>query len=291
MRVWWQAIRPKTLLASIGPIILATSLAASDGFFNAVLFAVTIICALFLQISVNLANDLFDGLSGIDNAKRLGPARVLQTGMVSASALSMALKVTVSISIISGMYLVYQGGAVFFILGCLCILGVYTYSAGPFPLASNALGEVAVFLYFGLLAVLGSYFLQADEISVIAFLFAVIVGMHSSAIMLVNNIRDIETDAASGKNTLAVQLGETTSRYCYLALILGSIFIHLLGHSIISKSSVMTLFIPLVICGLFLPFLFNAGLRFTGSHLNKLLSATAVFGFIYASAASLTLLM
>lgn len=291
MRIWWQAIRPKTLLASVGPIFLATSLAASDGFFDAVLFAVTVTCALFLQISVNLANDLFDGLSGVDSAKRLGPVRVLQAGLVSASALSLALKITVGISIISGLYLVFHGGVLFFVLGLLCLFGVYAYSAGPFPLASNALGEVSVFLFFGLLAVLGSYFLQVNSISATAVFFAVIVGLHSSAIMLVNNIRDIETDAVSGKHTLAVRLGETRSRYCYVILILGSLFIHLFANAIILNNGAMTLSIPIVICALFLPFLFNACRRYKGSQLNTLLSTTAVFGFIYASVVSVTLLM
>jgi len=290
MSIWWQAIRPKTLLASIGPVLLATALAKYDGFFDTALFIITLVCALFLQISVNLANDLYDGISGVDSSKRLGPKRVLQSGLVSVSALSLAVKVSVCISIVSGIYLVYQGGFLFLLLGSACLLGIYAYSAGPFPLASNALGELSVFVFFGLVAVLGSYFLQTGSLSLNALILAVTAGIQSSAIMLVNNIRDIETDAKAGKITLAVRLGDARSRQVFSFLMVGSLLVHLIALTLVSTLDAFVIFIPALICSVFLPILYRAITTYSGTKLNVLLAKTALFGFIYAVVVSISLL-
>jgi len=284
MTIWWQAIRPKTLLASLGPVLLATTLAANHGQLNILIFIMTLLCALFLQVSVNLANDLFDGLSGVDNELRLGPQRALHSGLVTIKQLKLALLITVLISICSGCYLIYQGGIAFLLLGIMSILGVFAYSAGPFPLASNALGEVAVFLFFGLIAVLGSFYLQTQTITSMAFSYAVCVGLLSAALMLVNNIRDINSDSKANKLTLAVRLGDKNSRALYKLLLAITLTLHLFT----SANSLTLALLPLIICGLFLPSLYKAINTYQGKDLNKLLASTAQFGFVYAISVSIS---
>ena len=286
MNTWWLAIRPKTLLASIGPVLLATALATKTVDINYAIFLATLSCALLLQISVNLANDLFDGLSGVDNDQRLGPIRTLHSGLVTPKQLKLVLSITTLFSISIGCYLVYQGGFIFLVLGALSILGVYGYSAGPFPLASHGLGEVTVFLFFGLVAVLGSYYLQTYSINLTAVGFAFCVGLLNAALMLVNNIRDIESDRLANKFTLAVKLGDVRTRQLYNWLIFIALFIHLfVGYP---EASIQ--FIPLIICLILLPNLVNGINRRRGSELNQLLADTAKFGFVYCISTSLCLL-
>lgn len=287
INLWWLAIRPQTLLASIGPIVLATSLAKQAVVIDPTIFGCTLICAVLLQISVNLANDLFDGLSGVDDVDRLGPTRVVQSGLISPRAVKKALFITSSLAIASGLYLIFVGGWPIFIVGCLSLLGVFSYSAGPFPLASNALGEISVFVFFGLIAVLGCYYLQASSVSFEAIVLAVCVGIYSSAIMLVNNIRDIETDLKAGKRTLAVYLGQSKARYFLLGLVLSVLFIHLVASFFFGNylwlATVICLYPSYRICRL--------GLTSIGAALNKLLTKVAQLGFLYALTVSVLLMV
>jgi 1,4-dihydroxy-2-naphthoate octaprenyltransferase len=179
------------------------------------LASIILICCLFLQISVNLANDYFDGLTGIDTAARLGPKRATQSGLIKPSTMRYAIVLTTSIACICGVYLIIKGGEVFFLLGLLSLFGVYAYSGGKKPLASLGLGEVAVFLYFGYLAIMASYVLQTEQFHVQLFMPATQVGLLIAAIMLINNIRDIESDKAAGKYTLAVRIGDAYARKLY----------------------------------------------------------------------------
>jgi 1,4-dihydroxy-2-naphthoate octaprenyltransferase len=222
----WQAIRVKTLLVTFAVIILGQSLAWHDleyihnrslDFFLA---SMILTCCLFLQISVNLANDYFDGLSGIDTTERLGPQRAIQSGLIEPSTLRHAILLTTSIACICGCYLIFKGGLGFVFLGLLSLFGVYAYSGGKKPLASLGLGEVAVFLYFGYLAIMASYVLQTNEFNTHLFLPSTQMGLLIAAIMLVNNIRDIESDKIAGKATLAVRIGDRYARRLYSVFIL-----------------------------------------------------------------------
>ncbi len=287
MNVWWLAIRPKTLFASIGPVLLATALASKYTTIDLILFAVTLLCALFLQISVNLANDLFDGLSGVDNKDRVGPQRAFQSGLISGKQLKFALALNVLAAVVAGCYLIYQGGPVFLLLGIFSVLGVFCYSAGPFPLASNALGEVTVFVFFGLIAVVGSFYLQVTKLNPAIFLYASCIGLLNSALMLVNNIRDISSDSAANKHTLAVKLGDKKARKLYIGIVLSSLAIHVLT----SYKDPEIALIPTLICLLFVPKLWRAVYQFKGAQLNQLLANTAVFGFIYSLTTALVLIL
>ena len=281
---WWLAIRPKTLLASIGPILLGTGLASSESELHVGLFFVTLSCAVLLQISVNLANDLFDSLSGVDTAHRLGPIRAVQSGAISIAAIKIALLITCSLAIVLGLYLIAIGGWPILLVGILSLLGVFAYSAGPWPLASHALGEVTVLIFFGWIAVLGSFYLQTGFISVNAFVFATNAGLYSSAIMLVNNIRDINTDQRAGKHTLAVVLGDKNARYALALLFSTALIIHLFLIFYVLPMlwlSFIVLLVPSLV-------LIKKGLSQQGQALNQLLAQVAQLGFLYCLSVGLT---
>lgn len=214
--------RPKTLVVSAAVILLGHILAWRDLEFyrytdslDMSIAFLCLLCCCFLQISVNLANDYFDNKSGIDSPDRLGPLRASQAGLISNKHLLIAIFTTSTLAIIPGLYLIFAGGWPFFFLGLFSLAGVYAYSGGRKPLASNALGEVAVFLFFGWLGVIASYYLQTSHFHWALFLPASEIGLLIAAIMLVNNIRDITTDLRAGKKTLAVHLGPTKSRVLY----------------------------------------------------------------------------
>ncbi|WP_085300542.1 1,4-dihydroxy-2-naphthoate octaprenyltransferase [Cognaticolwellia mytili] len=280
---WWLAIRPKTLLASIGPILLGTSLATSETQIHFGIFAAALICAISLQVSVNLANDLFDSLSGVDNEQRLGPIRAVQSGLISASAIKLALALVCAIAVVSGLYLIAMGGYWILLLGILSFLGVFAYSAGPFPLASNALGEVTVLIFFGWVAVLGSFYLQTGTISIIAFGLATSAGLYSCAIMLVNNIRDITTDWRAEKHTLAVVVGNRRARTLLAVLIVGALVVHSVVAMQVSKMLLLTTIL------LVLPSYqsIKMGFYLQKQSLNQLLTNIAKLGFSYCVSVAL----
>lgn len=222
-----DSARPKTLLVSVAVILLGQTLAWHDlqletGPYNfnssTALFCFLSCC--FLQVSVNLANDYFDGKAGIDQPNRLGPIRPSQAGTLSQQHLLTAIVSSCLIAVITGLYLVYLGGWLFLLLGLLSLAGVYSYSGGRMPLASNALGELAVFLFFGWLAVMASYYLQTFDLQWSLFFPASEIGLLVAAIMLVNNTRDIQTDKRAGKMTLAVRLGQEKSYFLYYLCLL-----------------------------------------------------------------------
>ncbi|MGB1261866.1 MAG: 1,4-dihydroxy-2-naphthoate octaprenyltransferase [Cognaticolwellia sp.] len=274
---WWLAIRPKTLLASIGPILLGTGLASSETSLHLGLFCTTLACAVLLQISVNLANDLFDSLSGVDTPQRLGPVRAVQSGLISISAIKVTLSLACSAAIACGLYLIVVGGWPIVLLGLLSLVGVFAYSAGPWPLASNALGEVTVLIFFGWVAVLGSFYLQTGFITPEAFAFATCAGLYSSAIMLVNNIRDISTDQQAGKVTLAVVLGDQNARYALALVISTALIIHL----ILALTVLPLLWLSFVLLLLPSGILIRKGFTQHGQALNQLLAQVAQLGFLY----------
>lgn len=227
----WNTIRVKTLTVALAVVVLSQSLAWYDiqslqylslhgQALDYFLALIILTCCLFLQISVNLANDYFDALSGIDSSQRLGPQRATQSGLIKPKMMRIAIFTTTIIACVCGLYLISKGGWVFFFLGLLSLFGVYAYSGGKKPLASLGLGEVAVFLYFGYLAVMASYVLQTENFNSRLFLPATQIGLLISAIMLVNNIRDIDSDKVAGKNTLAVRIGGLYSRRLYCILII-----------------------------------------------------------------------
>lgn len=207
VQAWLLAARPKTLPAAVTPVIVGTAVAvAADAFhFGAALAAFVV--ALLLQIAANLANDVFDFRRGADTAERLGPLRVTQSGLIASGSVLLATMVTLAFAVLIGVYLVSRGGWPILIAGVAAVLSALAYTGGPRPIGYHGLGEVFVFSFFGLVAVGGTFYVQAGSLSDLALAAAIPVGCLATAILVVNNLRDIDTDRSAGKRTVAVRLG------------------------------------------------------------------------------------
>ncbi len=178
--------------------------------------------ALLLQIGVNLANDYFDYIKGIDSEDRLGPVRVTQSGLIAPVLVQIAMITTFILAVLPGLYLINIGGWPVMLIGATSILAALGYSGGPYPLASNALGDLFVFIFFGLVAVCGTYYVQTHRLTVTVVLIGADVGLLITAILVVNNLRDISTDEKTGKRTLAVRLGTRGTKLEYSLLLTGA---------------------------------------------------------------------
>ncbi|MCH8901652.1 MAG: 1,4-dihydroxy-2-naphthoate polyprenyltransferase [Chloroflexi bacterium] len=220
-RVWRDAARPKTLPAGCAPVLIGTVMALDDGAFDAGAALCALLGALLIQVGTNYANDYFDFVKGADTAARVGPVRATASGLVPPKAMLAATVFVFALVFLPGAYLVHRGGTPLLIIGVVSILCGVLYTGGPWPLGYHGLGDLMVFVFFGLVAVVGTYYLQAETVSATAFLVAVPVGLLVTAILVVNNLRDIETDRRAGKRTLAVLLGERATRVQYALLVLG----------------------------------------------------------------------
>lgn len=225
IKPWIIAIRPKTLPAAVGPVAVGSAAAAGDQMFAFIPALACLAGSLLLQITVNLANDYFDFVNHIDSEKRLGPVRVTQSGLITPHAVKMGMMFSLFLAGLVFAYLVYIGGTPIFVTGIACMLAALVYSGGPWPIASNGLGELFVFIFFGLVAVGGTYFVQAGQLTGMAMVAAIPPGLLITAIMVVNNLRDIETDRKAGKKTLAVILGHKRTILEYKLLLLTSYLI------------------------------------------------------------------
>ncbi len=221
-RVWWLAARPKTLPAAAAPVLAGLGLAWAHGAWQPLVAAVTLLTALLLQIGVNLANDAQDYQRGADDpAARLGPPRVTALGWRTPRQVLRAAALVFALALLLGLYLVYYGGWPILAIGLSAIVAAWAYSGGPYPIAYHGLGEVFVLLYFGLFAVAGTYYLQTGHWHPAAWVLGLALGCINTAILVVNNYRDLETDRRAGKRTLAVRLGPAGSRAEYALCVLG----------------------------------------------------------------------
>jgi 1,4-dihydroxy-2-naphthoate polyprenyltransferase len=217
LRIWWMAARPRTLPTGVAPVLVGTALAHED--FHAPRFAAALLGALFIQVGANLSNDYSDARRGADTEDRLGPVRVTAGGLVPPRQVLVATYVAFGIAVLAGAYLIAVAGWEILLVGVLSILAGVLYTGGPRPYGYEGLGEVFVFLFFGVAAVAGSYFAQAEEWSGVAFALSVPVGFLAAALLVVNNVRDMDTDRRAGKRTLAVRLGRERTRALYAALV------------------------------------------------------------------------
>ncbi len=223
LKTWFLASRPKTLTISISPVLIGTTMAMTDGFFSFWIFFYTLLTGLFIQIGTNLANDYFDFLKGADTSSRKGPLRVMQAGLVSKLAMQRALILVFASVLVFGSYLIFHGGIVFAFLIALAILLGIMYTGGPFPLAYLGLGELFVLVFFGPVAVVCTYYLQTHAFKLAPLIAGLITGCIPSAILVVNNLRDIEEDRIANKKTLIVRYGKTFGKMEYLLLLLASL--------------------------------------------------------------------
>ncbi|MDX6625842.1 MAG: 1,4-dihydroxy-2-naphthoate polyprenyltransferase [Solirubrobacterales bacterium] len=224
MRIWLMAARPRTLPAAIAPVLVGTAAAVQwlghlprwGAFFAA------LIGSIFIQIGTNLANDYSDAKRGADTADRLGPVRVTSAGLVTPQRVLTATWIAFAVAIACGIYLATVAGPVIIVIGVLSIAAGVLYTGGPRPYGYAGLGEVFVFLFFGLVAVNGSYYVQLEELDALPLGLSISIGFLATAILVVNNVRDVETDRRAGKMTLAVRMGRANAVNLYRVLVLGA---------------------------------------------------------------------
>ncbi|WJJ95577.1 1,4-dihydroxy-2-naphthoate octaprenyltransferase [Algibacter luteus] len=233
---WVSAMRLRTLPLSIAGIVVSACLAHYNGFFEWDIFVLAVITTLSFQILSNLANDYGDGIKGTDNEDRIGPERAIQSGQISPEELMNAIKINIMVSIILAFLLIFSAFGVkhflltvlFFLLGFLSISAAISYTVGDKAYGYRGLGDLFVFIFFGLLSVIGSYVLFAKEFHHVTFLPAITIGLLSTAVLNLNNMRDRLSDEKSNKITLAVKLGENKIRIYHNVLVLGAIIVSLL---------------------------------------------------------------
>jgi 1,4-dihydroxy-2-naphthoate octaprenyltransferase len=283
-----MAIRPKTLPVAVAPVITGTAAAAADHVHAFLPAAAALIGALLLQIGVNLANDYFDFKHGIDSAERIGPVRVTQSGLIASGSVLKGILVIFSLATLVGIYLVHIGGIPILAVGILSIGSALAYSGGPYPLASHGLGDLFAFIFFGPMAVCGTYYVQALSLPLTVIYMSVPAGLLIAAILVVNNLRDIDTDKQAGKHTLAVQIGPLWTRIEYLLLLSGAYLLPVLIRAILGSSQ--WIWLPL----LSLPMAISESYRvwrYEGAKLNAALGGTVKLTLIFSILFSIGILM
>jgi 1,4-dihydroxy-2-naphthoate polyprenyltransferase len=286
LRLWLLAARPRTLPAAIAPVLVGTSLASAEADeFHALRFAAALIGSVFIQIGTNLSNDYSDARRGADTEDRLGPVRVTAGGLIPPKRVLVGTYVAFGVAVAAGAYLAAVAGWELLAVGAASILAGVLYTGGPRPYGYEGLGELFVFLFFGVVAVVGSYFVQTEDLVWEAFALSVPVGLLAAAILVVNNVRDIETDRRAGKRTLAVKLGRERARRLWLAMILVAV----LGPIAIAATGELSWWIALTALswGLVPPLWQRVRERTDGPSLNAALAETgrllAVFSILLST--------
>ncbi len=278
LRLWWLAARPKTLPAAAAPVVIGTSMAYANGGFHLLSAIAALFGALFIQIGTNLANDYFDFKKGSDRDDRLGPTRVTQAGLISPQSVKKLTIGAFSLAFLFGIFLVFRAGMPIVVIGLSSILFGVLYTGGKYPIGYIGLGEVFVLIFFGPVAVGGTYYVQTLTISNNVLIAGLIPGLLSSAILVVNNLRDIESDTISGKKTLAVRFGIAFSKLQFSLFVIGSAMVPL--YLYLNSENSFHL-IPLLIL---IPALFVVKNIYTktGRELNNLLAQTGKLLFVYS---------
>jgi 1,4-dihydroxy-2-naphthoate polyprenyltransferase len=228
--VWVHAMRPRTLPLALSSSLMGSFAAFQDGRFKWNVFGLALLTTLFLQILSNLANDYGDSVNGADNAERVGPARAVQSGNISAASMKTAVIITSVLAFISGILLIGAGVGynnwlpwlVFLLIGLMAISAAILYTAGSNPYGYKGFGDLFVFLFFGITAVFGTYYLHTGTLRVLALLPAVTIGFLSTAVLNLNNMRDIEGDARSGKRTMVVLMGSSYAKLYHFVMVIGA---------------------------------------------------------------------
>ena len=285
-QVWILAVRPKTLPAAAAPVLVGSAVAFVDGAFQFGPALAALIAALLLQIGANLANDLFDFQRGADSVNRLGPVRVTQTGLLSPNQVRKGMWLVFGLAVLLGVYLTYVAGWPVVVIGLTAVLAALAYTGGPFPFGYYGFGDLFVFIFFGVIAVCGTYYVQSRACSNLAFLSSLPMGFLITAILVVNNLRDIDSDRQVEKITLAVRLGADGTRYEYLFCMIGAYFVPLIIWNSFSPLLMLT--------WLSLPLAYSL-IRFVWNHvgrpLNQALAGTGRLTLIYAALYSLGLIL
>ncbi len=278
VKIWILASRPKTLPAALVPVAIGSAMALNDDKFKPVAALVALICSFLIQIATNFVNDLYDYLAGTDKKERVGPARVLVNGLISVREMRRGIVVTFGLAFILGMYLVYISSWITFVIGIVSILAGIAYTAGPFPLAYKGLGDVFVFLFFGFVGTIGTYYVQSLTVTQFVVWASVPVGALITNILVINNYRDIDEDKSAGKITLAVRIGRTLTRVQYVLFIFISYSVPIVAYITYKQS--WLIFLPYLTIPMAVK-LISMIYKFTGPELNKTLELTAKLSAIY----------
>jgi 1,4-dihydroxy-2-naphthoate octaprenyltransferase len=222
VRIWLMAARIRTLPAALAPVLVGTALAGYAHVFHPLRFLAALISAIFIQVGTNLSNDYSDARRGADTEDRLGPVRVTAGGLAPPRQVLAATYISFGVAVLAGIYLIAVAGWVLLAIGAASILAGVLYTGGPRPYGYEGLGELFVFLFFGIVAVTGSYYVQVKHLDWESFALAVPVGLLAAAILVVNNVRDIDTDRRAAKRTLAVRLGRSRTRLLFAAMVYSS---------------------------------------------------------------------
>ncbi len=280
LKPWIEATRPKTLPASIIPVLIGNAAAFAENKFNPIVMLITMFCALMIQIITNYLNEVYDFKKGADTKDRLGPKRQVASGVISAKMMSIVSIILILITFFTGLYLVDYAGIEILFVGILSLFFAFAYTGGPYPLAYNGLGEIFVFVFFGLVAVCGSYYVQTQNLNLFIILAAIPAGMLSSNILGVNNIRDIETDKLANKKTLAVKIGKSNAIRLF-EFEIASAYAAIVILSILYNNYILLL--PLLTIVLSIRLIKNVK-TLVGLELNKALAATGklllIFGIL-----------
>jgi len=277
--IWFEAARPKTLAAAFVPIMVAAGLAyANDTLLYFPTF-VALICALLIQIGTNFANDYYDFIKGSDTDERVGFIRATSKGLVTPKSMKNAAFLTMLAAFIIGLYLVWHGGLVILAIGLLSILFGILYTAGPFPLGYNGLGDVFVFIFFGIAAVMGTYYVNAFEWTAQGFFAALSVGALCVNILVVNNLRDIQTDVKSGKRTIGVLFGEKALKLEYVFMLLLAYAIP--PHFLVQEGYNYWILLPFILIPFAVKLCLTIFKHTEKAALNATLESTARFMFLF----------
>ena len=281
LHIWLMAARPRTLPAAVAPVLVGTALAATEGTFKGLTFVAAMVGAVFIQIGTNLSNDYSDARRGADTEDRLGPVRVTAGGLVPPRQVLLATYLAFGVAVLAGAYLITTAGWELLLVGAASILAGVLYTGGPRPYGYEGLGEVFVFLFFGVVAVTGSYFAQVEEVSWEALVLAVPVGLLAAAILVVNNVRDLETDRRAGKRTLAVRLGRPRARGLYAAMVYGAFLCAPIPWLAGSDELSPWLLLPLLALPLAVPIVRTVRNRTDGPSLNGALARTGLLQLVF----------
>jgi 1,4-dihydroxy-2-naphthoate octaprenyltransferase len=218
-KIWLMAARPKTLAAGLTPVLIGTAMAHAAGGFHLAAALCAALGALLIQIGTNFANDYFDFVKGTDTEERIGPKRATQAGLVSPRTMLIATVLVFALAFLPGAWLIYRGGWPILAIGVVSVVCGVLYTGGPYPLGYLGLGDIFVLVFFGPVAVGGTYYVQTLTLGVDVLAAGLMPGLFSTAILTVNNLRDADTDVRTGKRTLAVRFGKTFARWEYLACV------------------------------------------------------------------------
>lgn len=289
LRAWRMAARVPTLSASVAPVAVGTAVAIHEDAFAPGPALAALLGAVCLQIGANLANDVFDFRKGADTSTRLGPPRAVQTGQLREGEVLAGMWLVFAVATLAGVYLAFAAGWPIVVAGAASIVAAIIYTGGPWPIGYHALGDLFVFVFFGFVAVAGTAYVQAGEVPALAWVAAIPVGATVTAILVVNNLRDIDTDRAAAKTTLAVLMGDSATRGWYFALV-ALAFAVAIGSWALGPLSPWVLLVLAAVAPLIPPARLVRTAR--GAPLNTALKGTArfnlAFGLLFAAAIALS---